>query len=590
MSTVSVDIHHGGYFMDQSNNVYQGEVSNWICDTDYWCFFDIEEYVGKLGYKDYISMWYEVGGVKKRLSNDIGAKEMSDWAKGNGKVNLFLVHPVSQPNYIIYSEAQPETQTEAQYETNNEAQHEMYDGDSDDSALDVLFGDSDDELLNNDDFGDAQTEVAVLREISPTIEDNEERRKRLGGKKRKGAENEGNSSKKKKAPTGRKRGRPKKTIVEKDLNMEPSVEPNVLIDDDDFNWGTTKRQELVMPHKGLSDDEYVSEELVSDESGENSDEESTRKKFPGFVMPKKMLDYKWVLGTLFSDREEFKAAITTYAVHNGVDVKIIKNDKIRVRAACKDPCQWRAYCAKLPNEDTWQLRKLYDEHSCPKDYKVSLMKSSWLAKRLEPTVRETPNITLTSISNKAHRKWNVGVSKMKAYRARRAAIELVDGSFREQYLRLYDYSHELMRSNPESTVKLQVQETIVEDRGDNNEEIYVDRPLLPSFQRLYMCLKGCKDSFKVCRPIIGLDGCFLKGYYGGQILAAVGRDPNDQMLPIGVAVVESETKDSWDWFLKLLVDDLGGPGVCNSYTFISDQQKVSFTTSRVVLLLSLPSF
>lgn len=560
MSTISVDIHHGGYFIDQSKNVYEGEVSNWICDTDYWCFFDIEEYVGKLGYKDNISMWYEVGGVKKCLSDDTGANEMSDWAKGNGKVHLFLVHSVSQPNYIIYSEAQPE----------------MHDGDSDDSALDVGFGDSDDELLINDGFGDVQTEVDVLGEITPTIEDNEERRKRLGAKKRKGAENEGNSSKKKKAPTGKKRGRPKKTIVEKDLNVELSVEPNILIDDDDFNWGTTKRQELVMPHRGLSDDEYVSEELVSDESGENSDEESTKKKFSGFVMPKNMLDYKWVLGTLFSDREEFKAAIATYAVHNGIDVKMIKNDKIRVRVVCKDPCQWMAYCAKLPDEDTWQLRKLYDKHSCPKDYKVSLMKSSWLGKRLESTVRETPNITLTSISNKAHQKWNVGVSKMKAYRARRVAIDLVDGSFREQYLRLYDYSHELMRSNPLSTVKVQIQPTMVEDRRENNEEIYVDRPLLPSFQRLYMCLNGCKESFKVCRPIIGLDGCFLKGYYGGQILAVVGRDPNDQMLPIAVAVVESETKDSWDWFLKLLVDDLGGPEACNSYTFISDQQKVSF--------------
>jgi len=317
------------------------------------CFFDIEEYVGKLGYKDNISMWYEVGGVKKCLLDDIGANEMSDWAKGNGKVHLFLVYSVSQPNYIIYSEAQPETQTEAQNETNNEAQPEMHDGDSDDSALDVGFGDSNDELLINDGFGDVQIEVVVLGEITPTIEDNEERRKRLGGKKRKGAENEGNSSKKKKAPTSKKRGRPTKTIVEKDLNVVPSVEPNVLIDDDDFDWGITKRQELVIPHRELSDDEYVSEELVSDESGENSDEESTKEKFSGFVMPKKMLDYKWVLGTLFTDREEFKDAIATYSVHDGVDLKMIKNDKTKVRVVCKKLCQWMAYCAKLPNEDTW---------------------------------------------------------------------------------------------------------------------------------------------------------------------------------------------------------------------------------------------
>ncbi|XP_073225673.1 uncharacterized protein [Cicer arietinum] len=90
-----------------------------------------------------------------------------------------------------------------------------------------------------------------------------------------------------------------------------------------------------------------------------------------------------------------------------------------------------------------------------------------------------------------------------------------------------------------------------------------------------MCLNGCKESFLICRPIIGLDGCFLKGYYGGMILVVMGRDPNDQMLPIALVVVEVETRDSWTWFLKLLIDDLGGQQACKFYTFISDQQKLS---------------
>jgi predicted glycosyl hydrolase (DUF1957 family) len=95
-----------------------------------------------------------------------------------------------------------------------------------------------------------------------------------------------------------------------------------------------------------------------------------------------------------------------------------------------------AYYAQLLNEDTWQLIKLVDIHSCPQDYKISLMRSSWLGKKLFSTMRENANITLTSITNKAHQKWNVGVSKMKAYRARRAAIDLIDGSCREQMLKL----------------------------------------------------------------------------------------------------------------------------------------------------------
>jgi len=66
----------------------------------------------------------------------------------------------------------------------------------------------------------------------------------------------------------------------------------------------------------------------------------------------------------------------------------------------------------------------------------------------------------------------------------------------------------------------------------------------------------------------------LKGCYGGMLLTAIGRDPNDQMLPVAYDVVEGETKESWKWFLELLIADLGGSRLCKTYTFISDQQKV----------------
>ncbi|KAK4390424.1 hypothetical protein Sango_2105700 [Sesamum angolense] len=48
-----------------------------------------------------------------------------------------------------------------------------------------------------------------------------------------------------------------------------------------------------------------------------------------------------------------------------------------------------------------------------------------------------------------------------------------------------------------------------------------------------------------CRPIIGLDGCFLKIVYRGQLLVVVGRDGNDNMFPIAMAVVQVENRDTW---------------------------------------------
>ena len=80
-----------------------------------------------------------------------------------------------------------------------------------------------------------------------------------------------------------------------------------------------------------------------------------------------------------------------------------------------------------------------------------------------------------------------------------------------------------------------------------------------------------------CRPIIGIDGCHLKGSFGGQLLCAIGKDANDNMFPIAYAVVEQELKDSWTWFLTCLLKDIGQ----KTLTFISDQQKVNTMISKI---------
>ena len=105
----------------------------------------------------------------------------------------------------------------------------------------------------------------------------------------------------------------------------------------------------------------------------------------------------------------------------------------------------------------------------------------------------------------------------------------------------------------------------------------VDRPTLDvasTFQRLYICHQATKERFKAgCRPLTGQDGCFLKGNQKGQILSAVGRDANDNMYPIAMAIVETESKDNWSWFLGCLLKDLGLVEQ-HGWAFISDRQKV----------------
>jgi hypothetical protein len=140
-------------------------------------------------------------------------------------------------------------------------------------------------------------------------------------------------------------------------------------------------------------------------------------------------------------------------------------------------------------------------------------------------------------------------------RARRIAMKKVYGDEDEQYNLLWDYGNEIRRSNPNSSFFLNLE--------------------VSHFSTYYMSLDACKRGFMAaCRPLICLDGCHLKTKYGGQLLTAVGIDPNDCIYPIAFAVVEVESKASWIWFLETLKKDLG---IINTYpwTLMTDKQKVS---------------
>lgn len=83
----------------------------------------------------------------------------------------------------------------------------------------------------------------------------------------------------------------------------------------------------------------------------------------------------------------------------------------------------------------------------------------------------------------------------------------------------------------------------------------------------------------------GLDGCFIKLCTGAQILAATGRDGNNNMYPIAFAVVPKEDTANWCWFLTQLKFALGGTeGQFGNYTIMSDRQKVLILNQYYLVL------
>ncbi|WOL05149.1 hypothetical protein Cni_G13875 [Canna indica] len=154
----------------------------------------------------------------------------------------------------------------------------------------------------------------------------------------------------------------------------------------------------------------------------------------------------------------------------------------------------------------------------------------------------------------------IPLPRAKCCKVRSAILERLRGSLEDHYALLDPYLAELRKVNPRNIF------SIICDRE------FTGAP--PVFKRLYIGFKLLKRGFlDGCRPIIAVDGCFLKTFLGGQLLSTICTNGNNQMFSIAWAVVEGENFNSWRWFLGTLCGDLEiGEGY--GWTFISDQQKV----------------
>ena len=100
---------------------------------------------------------------------------------------------------------------------------------------------------------------------------------------------------------------------------------------------------------------------------------------------------------------------------------------------------------------------------------------------------------------------NVGYSKFK--RPKRIVLDAYSGAFTTEFSEFQAFANELLRSNPSSTMNVEI------CRNDLKEG-----------RRIFICLDACKKGWKTdCRPIIGLDRCFLKTKFKGELLVALGK-------------------------------------------------------------------
>lgn len=204
------------------------------------------------------------------------------------------------------------------------------------------------------------------------------------------------------------------------------------------------------------------------------------------------------------------------------------------------------------------VKTYVDEHEHAISGKARMLKQGVIARLFRDEARRRPTLRWTDIKDEIMMRYTISVSKWICQKARRLAFDMVIQTQREQFAKLWDYEAELQRSNKDIHTEIV---TIPQDCGKQQ------------FDKFYICFENMRRTWKeCCRPIVGLDGAFLKWELKGEILAAVGRDADNRIYPIAWAIVRVEDNDSWAWFVEHLKTDLG-LGLGSLLTVISDKKK-----------------
>lgn len=127
------------------------------------------------------------------------------------------------------------------------------------------------------------------------------------------------------------------------------------------------------------------------------------------------------------------------------------------------------------------------------------------------------------------------------------------GSFSYSYQLLHTYCNELKLVDPDAHTE------IITTQGDRFEAF---------FWTYGITVRAYRNTL---RPIIMVDGTFLKGRYPGVVLTAITIEGNNHVYPIAFAVVMKENNDYWEWFFEKLRDHV--VGIDHEFVLLSDRHK-----------------
>ncbi|XP_049366600.1 uncharacterized protein LOC125831450 [Solanum verrucosum] len=280
-----------------------------------------------------------------------------------------------------------------------------------------------------------------------------------------------------------------------------------------------------------SDDNHVEVECDSDDLNKIAFQKNR-------IIDVTLLDYKELcIGMSFKDIPEARLCINLYALVNKRNLKQLKSDPSRLRYECVAGCSFSLHISGDKDMPGVRIKTLKNTHDCNEAFDNGRVDHLTIVYYLKSKLQNDPKYMIKDMRDDLKERFDVNISHGKCKRAKRLILEKLEGSFTDDYNRLEAYANELRSSNPGSDVIINISKDALANAKRR-------------FLRMFICFHALKMGFKDgLRPFIGLDGTFLKGKAKGQLLTAVGQDCQSHSYLIAWAVVDKETKRTWNWFL-----------------------------------------
>ncbi|KAL0453314.1 UNVERIFIED_CONTAM: hypothetical protein Slati_1309500 [Sesamum latifolium] len=208
-------------------------------------------------------------------------------------------------------------------------------------------------------------------------------------------------------------------------------------------------------------------------------------------------DPQFEVGLCFPDTQTFRDAVRQHSIVNARDVVFTKNDKNKVQVKCKhESCPWYIFASQIHGEDTMQVKTLKSVHECSRVERVSAANSKWLANKYKDKIRTDPNWPVDSMMSVIQKECKLMFNKFQMYRAKDKVAKMASGSEDKQYGMLWRYDAEIVRSNPNTTVKIKTTEVEEIPTDSSNWTIMSDKQKW-LIDAVDMLLPHCEHRFYV---------------------------------------------------------------------------------------------